>query len=485
MTATATAPSVQPAAGAWLPVLGVVSVALFMTSLDNLVVVTALPAIRQSLGASVDELQWAINAYTVAFAVLLLPGAAIGDRCGRRRVFTAGVAGFTAASLIAARADSVESLVAARALQGVAAAFVLPLTLTLLNEVVPAARRGLAIGVWGGISGLGVALGPLVGGVVVQGASWQWIFWINVPVGVVLVLLSARLLPESYGGRRTLDPVGVLLLTVGLLALVSSLVQTDAHGWSSGRVLTGLLGGALLLALFALWQSRCATPMLPLRFFRSQQFTLVNAAVFAMFFGTFGGAFFMAQYFQLGLGSDALTAGLMTLPWTAAPMVVAPLAGAWSDRTGPRTPITAGLWMQAAAFAAMSLGASPEHGYLVLVPALLLAGVGMSLVLAPSAAAVLAAVEPGDAGLASGATNAIREIGGVFGVAVLVSVFSAHGSYASASEFAAGVQPALVCASAVLVVAGLLAAFLPGASAETPDCSDTGSASGSRRPQAG
>ncbi len=448
----------RPRAG-WT--LAIVSTALFMTALDNLVVGVALPSIRADLGGSLESLQWTVNAYTLAFAVFLLTGAALGDRFGRKRMFVLGLSLFTASSAVAALAPSIEALIASRALQGLGAAIVLPLTLTLLNEAVPAQRRGAALGVWAGVSGLGVALGPLVGGAVVEGISWQWIFWLNVPVGLVLLPLAVRLLSESHGPSTRLDLPGLVLAGTGLLGLTFGIVRADALGWTSATVVASLAAGVVLLVAFLRWQARAKQPMLPLRFFGSRGFVATNGVSFAMFFGTFGSIFLLSQYFQIAQGLGPLEAGLRTLPWTGVPMLVAPVAGLLSDRIGSRPLMVAGLALQAVAMGWLAVVIGPATTFAELFAPFVLAGTGMALVFAPSAAAVLASVRPSEAGQASGATNTIREIGGVMGVAVLASVFAANGGYASPQAFTDGVSAALPIAAAVLALGAVAATFVP------------------------
>jgi EmrB/QacA subfamily drug resistance transporter len=461
--------------------LAIVSVALFMTALDNLVVSTALPSIRRNLGASIESLQWTVNAYTLSFAVLLLTGAALGDRFGRRRMFVAGVGVFTVSSALAALAPGVTVLVAARAIQGAGAAMVLPLTLTLLSEAFPPERRGLALGIWGGVSGLGVALGPLVGGAVVEGISWPYIFWLNVPVGLALIPLAARRLEESYGPDRHLDLPGLALAGLGLLGVVFGIVRGQALGWSSPAILGSIGTGLVLLAAFVAWELRSPAPMLPMRFFRSRAFAATNGVSFAMFFGTFGSIFLLAQFFQTTQGYSPLESGLRTLPWTGMPMIVAPIAGVLSDRIGSRPLMVAGLALQATAIAWLAAVSTPTVAYAALVIPFVLAGTGMALVFAPAANAVLASVRPDEAGKASGATNAIRELGGVLGVAVLASLFTASGSYASPAAFNDGLTAALPVGAAILGVGAVIALFMPGlgkrpvlaAAEETPSAEES------------
>ncbi len=273
----------------------ITSAALFMGSLDNLVVTTALPSIRAHLHASLSGLQWTVNAYTLTFAVLLLTGATLGERYGRRRLFVAGLAVFTAGSAAAALAPGIGALIAARAVQGVGAAIMIPLTLTLLSAAVAPERRGLALGAWGAVGGLAIAIGPLVGGAVVEGASWQWIFWLNVPIGIVLLPFAAARLTESRGPATRLDLPGVALASVGLLGIVFGVVRGNDHGWTSATVLTPMVVGALLIAAFVGWELRARQPMLPLHLFRSRAFAATNIASLLMFFGMFGSIFLLAH----------------------------------------------------------------------------------------------------------------------------------------------------------------------------------------------
>jgi EmrB/QacA subfamily drug resistance transporter len=441
--------------------LGIVSVALFMAVLDNLVVSVALPTIHRELGASIQSLEWTVNAYVLAYAVLLLTGAALGDRFGRKRMFVIGLAIFTAASAAAALAPNTDLLVAARAVQGAGAAIVTPLTLTLLAAAFPAERRGMAIGVWSGISGIAVAIGPLVGGAVVQGISWHWIFWINVPLGLILIPLAAYRLTESRGPYGTLDLPGLGLALPGAFGLVFGLVRAQSLGWTSATVLVSMIGGVLLLAGFVVRELRTSEPMLPMSFFAKRSFAVTNVASFSMYFGMFGSIFFLSQYMQNVLGNTPLQAGLKLLVWTGATMVVAPLAGVFSERFGSRPFMFAGLSLQAGALAWFALMASTHLPYSHMLIPFVMAGSGMALVFAPSANAVLASVRTEQAGQASGANNAIREVGGVFGVAVLASVFTGAGGYASPQAFVNGLIPALWVGVAVLAAGAFVVLVLP------------------------
>jgi EmrB/QacA subfamily drug resistance transporter len=404
--------------------LAIVSIALFMAVLDNLVVSIALPTIHRDLGASVQSLEWTVNAYVLAYAVLLLTGAALGDRFGRKRMFVVGLTVFTAASALAGFARSTELLVAARAVQGAGAAILTPLTLTLLAEAFPPARRGMALGVWSGVSGVAVAIGPLVGGAVVQGISWHWIFWLNVPIGVVLAPLAARHLSESHGPYGSLDLRGLALAVGGAFGVVFGLIRAQSLGWTSATVLGSLVTGAILLAGFVLWERRTPEPMLPMQFFARRSFAVTNVASLTMYFGMFGSIFFLSQFMQIVLGNTPLQAGLKLLVWTGATMLTAPLAGIFSERLGSRPFMFAGLALQAGALAWLASITATHIAYSQMIVPFVMAGSGMALVFAPSANAVLSSVRTEQAGQASGANNAIRELGGVLGVAVLASVFS-------------------------------------------------------------
>ena len=442
--------------------LAIVSIALFMVTLDNLVVTNALVSIREDLGATLEQLEWTVNGYTLSFAVLLLTAAALGDRLGRRKVFAAGLGIFTVASAAAALAPSTEALIAARAVQGLGGAVIMPLSLTLLSDAFAAEKRGLALGIWSGVSGLGVALGPVVGGAVVEGFSWQWIFWLNVPIGIVLVPMALALLTESRGPNSTLDVPGLALASSGLLGVVFGIVRSQALGWTSTTVLVSIGAGLVLLASFVAWELRSTAPMLPMRFFKSRAFAATNGVSLAMFFGAFGSIFLLAQFFQVAQGYSPLEAGIRTLPWTAMPIFVAPVAGILSDRVGSRPLMAIGLALQALALGYLALVTAPDVAYAALVPGFVAAGGGMAMVFAPSANAILSSVRPSQAGQASGANNTVREIGGVLGVAVLATVFTDAGGYGSPQAYVDGLVPAVWVGSAVLAMGALVALLVPG-----------------------
>lgn len=440
----------------------ITSIALFMVALDNLVVTTALPVIKRELGASLTDLEWVVNAYTLTFAVLLLTGAALGDRFGRRRVFIGGLVIFTAGSALAAVAPDSAVLIAARAIQGIGGAIVMPLTLTILSSAVSPERRGLALGGWGAIGGLAVAVGPIVGGAIVEGLSWQWIFILNVPIGLVAIPLAYARLPESHGPQAALDLPGLGLASAGLLAIVWGLIHGNADGWTSPTIVASLAGGLALIAAFVAWEARAAAPMVPLRLFRSRAFSGVNAVSFLMTFGVFGSVFLLAQFFQVVQGYSPFQAGLRTLPWTAMPLVVAPIAGVLAERIGGRPLLVTGMTFMTAGLVWIAAVSSPTVAYITLVPGFVLSGVGMGMFFAPAASVVLGSVRRDEEGKASGVNNTIREIGGVFGVAVLASVFSANGSYASPAAFVDGLTPAIWVGAAIAAVGILAALALPG-----------------------
>ena len=440
---------------------GITTVALFMVTLDNLVVTTALPVIRRSLHSSLAGLEWTVNAYTLTFAVLLLTGAALGDRFGRRRLFVIGMTIFTLGSVAAALAPSIGALVAARAVQGLGGAIVTPLTLTILSAAVPVEKRGLVLGAWGGISGLAIAIGPLVGGAVVEGISWQWIFWLNVPIGLALIPLAALRLRESRGPNDALDLPGLGLASAGLLGIVWGLVRGNSVGWGSAETTVSLLAGAALLVLFVLWELRAPSPMLPMRFFRNRTFAMTNVASLLMFFGMFGSIFLLAQFFQTVQGYSPLGSGLRILPWTAMPIFIAPIAGALSDKIGGRVIIATGLALQAIGLGWIAAVSTPTVPYSSLVAPFFLSGIGMALFFAPVANVVLSAVRPEEEGQASGANNAIRELGGVFGVAVLAAVFATFGGYRTGVTFVNGLTPAVWVGAALVGVAALAALAIP------------------------
>jgi EmrB/QacA subfamily drug resistance transporter len=447
-------------ATAW--VLALTGVGSLMAALDTLVVSTALSTIRLHLHASVAQLEWTVNAYNLSFAVLLITAAAIGDRFGRRNFYAAGLGLFAAASAACALAPNVGLLIAARAVQGAGAALIATLGLALLSAAFPAERRGAAIGIFSAITGLAVASGPLVGGAIVQGISWEWIFWVNVPIGLLAIPLVLTRMRESHGPRSALDIRGLALVTLGALGVVWGLVRGNQTGWGSAEVLASLTVGVWLIAGFVAWELRAREPMLPMRFFRSRAFSAGNAAIFFTFGSLFGTVFFYAQLLQTGLGYGPLGAGLRLLPYTATFMTVAPIAGALADRIGERPLLVGGLTLQTVGMAWLALIAKPELAYSHMLAPFIIAGVGVSMAIPAAQNSVVGSVASEALGKAAGVNSMMRELGGVFGIAAAVAVFAATGGYASAQAFTDGFGPAIGL-SAGLAFAGALAALaLPG-----------------------
>ncbi|TSD96111.1 DHA2 family efflux MFS transporter permease subunit [Skermania sp. ID1734] len=444
----------------WLAMLAA-SLPMFMATLDNLVMTSALPVISVDLHASIGQLQWFVNAYTLCFATLMLSASTLGDRFGRRRMFLAGIALFTVASIGSALSTTPAMLIAARAFQGVGAAAVMPLSLALLAGAVPEAKRALAIGVWGGVAGLGVALGPVVGGAVVDGVSWQAIFWLNVPVAVVAIPLVLFALRESYGRPVPLDVAGVLLAGGAVFASVWGIVHGNDDGWTSTNVGGSLIAAGVLFAAFIVREQRTNHPVLPLRLFRSRSFSIANVIGLAFSLGMFGAVFLLSQYLQIAMGYTPLQAGIRTLPWTAAPMVVAPIAGVLAPRVGLRSLLVSGLTLQALALGWMALIVVPGVSYAEVVPAFIMAGVGMGLTFAPSATAVLADMPDADHATASSANSTLREIGVSMGVATLTAVFLGFGGTLTPAGYVDGLRPALLAGVAAVAVAAIAALFMP------------------------
>jgi len=450
----------RKAATRWVVVL--TGIGSLMAALDTLVVSTALSTIRLDLGASVEQLEWTVNAYNLSFAVLLMTGAALGDRYGRRNLYAAGLALFALSSAACALAPNVGVLIAARAVQGAGSALLMPLGLALLSAAFPPERRGAAIGIFSAITGLAVASGPLVGGAVVEGLAWQWIFWINVPIGLIAVPLVLTRMTESFGADTNLDIRGLALVTGGALGFVWGLVRGNQAGWDSPEVVGSLLLGALLVVAFVAWELRAGEPMLPMGFFRSRAFSAGNAAIFLTFASLFGAVFFYAQLLQTALGYGPLGAGLRLLPWTATFMTVAPVAGALADRIGERPLMVVGLSLQAVGLAWMALIVEPGMPYSEMLAPFIVAGVGVSMAIPAAQNSVVGSVATDALGKAAGTNSMMRELGGVFGIAVVVAVFAGAGSYASAQAFTDGFAPAILVAAGLALAGAIAGLALPG-----------------------
>jgi EmrB/QacA subfamily drug resistance transporter len=438
--------------------LAITSVAFFIISLGGLVVTTALPAIHRDFGANLATLGWiGVNAYGLAFAVGITTAAALGDRLGRVRIFGAGLGVFTAASTACAMAPSVGILIAGRAVEGIGAAILLPLSLTILTGAFPPERRGTVVGIWGGIGGLGVASGPLIGGALTQALSWHWVFWVNVPIGVLATILAFTRLTESRGPATRLDLTAVALVSGGAFGIVWGLVRGNDAGWTGPQIVTSLGAGVLLIAAFLFWERRAAEPMLPLRLFRNASFVAANATAFLLWASLISVSFFISQYFQFVHGNTPFEAGIRVLPWTAAPIVLSPAAGALSDLIGRRPVMVAGMLVQGIGLAWLASVAAIGVDYGHLVGPLILAGVGGSMVIPTAPAAALGAVSPGDIGKASGVTSTLLRFGSVAGVAIATAVFSSHGHLGTAASFDAGFRPAIVASAAFSTIGALFA----------------------------
>ena len=437
-------------------VLGLASLASFVVILDVMVVATALTAIRRHLGASLADLEWTVNAYTLSFAVLLMTAAAFGDRLGRRRVFAAGLTVFAASSAACALAPDAAALIAARAVQGAGAAIIMPMALALLNGAFPPARRGWAIGIYGGVTALAAVAGPVLGGAVTQGLGWQWIFWLNVPLALAAVPLVLTRVSEAKGPGGAVDLPGLVLVTAGALGLVWGLIRGNSAGWGSPEVIGTLVGGAAAAAAFTVWERHTAHPMLPARLFRSPAFSAGNVAIFMLNASLTGVIFLMPQFQQVVAGQDPLGSGLRLLPWGIAPLLVGPRAGALADRVGERVLVVSGALLQATGVAWIAAAAGPGTSYPVLVTPMILIGVGLALAIPAATRAVTSTVSPADIGTASAAFTTMRQLGGAFGVAVLGAVFAVTGSYSTPAAFSHGFTAAFAVAAG-LALAGTAA----------------------------
>lgn len=441
-------------------VLALASLTSFMIALDALVVTTALSAIGKDFGAPIEALEWTVNAYNLSFAVLLMSGAALGDRFGRRRMLAAGLAIFVLASVGCAMAGSVAWLIAARALQGVGAALAMPLAMALLSAAVPKETRARALGIFSGVTGLALIVGPAAGGAVAEGLDWRWIFWINVPIGLVVAPLMLRRIPESRGPAAALDLPGVLLATGAILGAVWGLTRGHEAAWASFEVAGALAAGLLLAIGFLAWERRAVAPLLPLSLFRSRGFSSGIAASVLFYAPMYGTVFFLPQFLQ-SQGAGPLGAGLRLLPWTATLFVVAPLAGSLVNRFGERPLVVCGVLLQAIGSAWIALIAAPDLPYAQLVLPLIVGGAGVSMAMPAAQNAVLSAVAPVEIGKASGTFNMFRYLGGMFGIALLVEVFARAGSLASPPAFSLGFTQAMGVAAALSLLAAFAAWWLP------------------------
>jgi EmrB/QacA subfamily drug resistance transporter len=443
-------------------VIALTGIGSLMAALDTLVVSTALSTIRVDLGASVEQLEWTVNAYNLSFAVLLITGAALGDRYGRRRLYAVGLGLFAAASAVCALAPTIGWLIAARAVQGAGSALLMPLGLAILSAAFPPEKRGAAIGLFSAVTGLSVASGPLIGGAIVQGIDWEWIFWLNVPIGLLAIPFVLSKLGESFGPDSSLDIRGLALVTAGTFGIVWGLVRGNLAGWDSFEVLASLTLGVALVGAFIAWQRRAPEPMIPLGFFRSRAFSAGNAAIFFTFAALFSAVFFYPQLLQVALGGSPLEAGLRLIPWTATFITVAPVAGTLADRIGERPLMVGGLTLQAVGMAWLALIADPGMSYAQALGPFIVGGVGTSMAIPAAQNSVVGSVAMEAIGKAAGTNSMMRELGGVFGIAIVVAVFATAGSYATPSAFVDGFGPAIGVGAALSLAGAFAGLALPG-----------------------
>lgn len=419
--------------------LAAACIALFMAILDNLVVNVALPTISRDLEASTTQLQWIVSSYILVFASLQITAGSIGDRLGRKRWFMAGIAIFIGASLLASLSRNVETLIAARALQGFGAAFIMPLSLSLVSAAFPPEERGKATGIWSAISVSGLALGPVVGGVMVQYVSWHWIFLINVPIGIAALFGVSMFVRESRdtSGELATDIPGTILVTGAIASLTWGLIEAGNRGWDDSLILAAFGLAAILFGAFIFVESRTEKPMVPLRFFRSRTFVGANLDAFSVSFLIAGIAFYGTLYLQNVLGFSPVRAGMALIPTVIVMMIGAPISGVLINRVGSRLLISVGM-ITAGIGTLLYMRASPDGRYLDLLPSYMVTGLGMSMIFAPMTTAVLNSVETSRAGVASAVNGAIREIGNVFGIALLGTLMNR--AYQSSFNSAAEVQ---------------------------------------------
>jgi EmrB/QacA subfamily drug resistance transporter len=413
--------------------------ALFMVMLDNTVVNIALPAIKSDFGASISSLSWAVNAYTLVFGVLLVTGGRLGDVFGRKRMFLGGIVVFTLGSIGAGLSQSIGQLIVFRGVQGAGAAFLMPGSLSIITNTFQGRERGRALGLWAGISGMALGMGPVVGGLLVEKAGWEWIFFLNVPVALIAIPVTLYAVRESRdeSATRRIDFLGIATISAGLGALVLALVQANDYGWASTRTLAELVVAAAGLAAFGLLQWRQAEPMLDLGFFKDRTFTAGNVTAFLVSFSMFATFFFITLYMQSVMHLSPLETGVRFLPMTVLIIATAPIAGRLSDRYGSRGLLAIGMTLVATSLFLESR-ITDTSGYLTLLPAFLVGGVGMGMTMSPMTAAVMGSVDRAKAGAASGVLSMTRMIGGVFGVAALTAMFN----NLSATRAAGGHNPA-------------------------------------------
>jgi EmrB/QacA subfamily drug resistance transporter len=442
-------------------VLGVSALASFMVALDTQVLTAALATLRTDFGAPMEALQWTVNAFNLSFAVLLLTGAALGDRFGRRRLFATGIALFMASSVACALSTGILALIAARAAQGASAALVMPLGMALLSTAFPREERARALGIFSGVVGIAVLAGPAIGGAITEGLGWQWIFWINLPIGLIAIIMVMTRLRENFGPSAALDIPGLALVAASAFAMVWGLLRGNAAGWSSAEVLTAFFAGLLLTAAFIAWELHASAPMVPMRLFRSRPLSWGVVASFLLYGAMYGVLFLLPQYLQSALGYGPLGTGLRLLPWTATLFVTAPIAGAVVSKIGERPLVVIGLLMQAIGLGWIAMIMTPGVAYASMIAPLAVAGVGVSMAMPAVQNTVLGAVAVVEMGKASGVFNMARFLGGMFGIAALVAVFSANGAANSPATFSTGFAAAMMVAAALSLLGAFAGLCLP------------------------
>jgi EmrB/QacA subfamily drug resistance transporter len=446
--------------------LAAVSFGLFMIMLDNTIVNVALPSIQQSLGLTISQLEWVVAGYALTFGALMLTGGKLADLLGRRRVFVIGLVIFTVSSLACGLADSASMLIAARVVQGVGAALMNPATLSIITVTFPPRQRGTAIGIWAGVSALALAIGPLVGGLIAEHINWNWIFFINVPVGVLAIGAAYLLIDESrdMSQEQRPDVPGLVTSSLGLFALTYALIEANNYGWTSTRILLAFAIAAVSLVAFLVLEHRQRLPMLDLGLFRNREFAGANTVMLLVGLAMFGVFFYVSLYVQNILGYSPTEAGASFLPWTLLIIVLAPPMGRLSDRIGPRPLVTGGMFVLAASLVVFArLGT--DATFWNLLPGMVLGGIGMSMAMAPVTAAAMHAVPRDKAGVGSAVLNSARQVGGSLGIAVMGAIVAAGVSSATAagdsapSAFVNGFHHALEVAAGIAFLGGVLAAL--------------------------
>ena len=448
--------------------LAAVSFGLFMIMLDNTVVNVALPSMARDLGVGLAELEWIVTGYALTFASVMLTGGKLADLLGRRRIFVIGLAIFTLSSLACGLAESGDFLIGARIVQGVGAALMNPATLSIIAATFPPHQRGMAIGIWAGVSALALAIGPLVGGLLTQHLDWSWIFFVNVPIGVLAIVVSFILIPESKdeSAEQRLDLPGLLTSGIGLFALTYGLIEANSYGWTSGRIIASFAVAVGMLTAFVLLELRQRLPMLDLTLFRNGTFAGANIAVLLVALAMFGVFFFLSLYMQGILGYSAVQAGASFLPMTILIILIAPIAGRSSDRFGSRWLMTAGMLLVSAQLVYFSrLGI--ESDFWTLLPGMLTGGVGMALVMTPSAAAAIRSLPVDKSGVGSAVLNAFRQVGGSLGIALMGAImaheigdFQGGAVFQQQQAFVDGLSKTMTVAALIALVGAVVAATL-------------------------